>query len=307
MYWDNRTATVTFSRSTESFAGMRINGEMAKDGYVKNDIDAFASAFPLHDVDVYALADKTGLPREGWVVVVRKAFPGELTERVARDLQHGVIPKEDRQMYNARRKVVQNRQARYCCCLGDEAVEARIDEGIGCVVPYADVKGLAELRDRITSLGLEMGIPKMCALNGEVNHYYDAKRCYIGFHGDGERPDVIGFVVGASKTLHFQGFCGADPVGERVKIDVGHGDLYMMCEVACGHHWVKERGVAAQRQGTIHYRHAACDPSGNVHVPTNDKIREDRAKKAAKRERENHRPVGEEDGGSAKRARGGEA
>ena len=286
---------------------MRINGKMAPEGYTKQDIDALAEAFganPGHEVCVYNLAERTGLSRAAYVLVIRRAFK-DLCDSVADDLQHGVFPSEDRKMWNERRKQVQQRHARYCCCIGDAAVEPDISKGIGCVVSFDTIPAVAELRNRLTFAGMECDIPKLCDLNGEVNHYYDAKKCYIGFHGDGERPDVVGFVVGASKTLHFQGFCGADPVGERLEIIVHHGDLYVMCEVACGHNWKAE--IAARGQGVVHYRHAACDPRGHRCVPTNEKIMAARAQKASKRvlKRAREGESKEEDGKEVKKGRGG--
>lgn len=92
--------------------------------------------------------------------------------------------------------------------------------------------------------------------------------CGIGFHGDGERPDVIGVVLGCRKELHFQGFKGSLPSHGRVVVPVSHGDIYMMCEVACGHEWVKERRNA----NLVHYRHAAGPIGGNKFTPSNDQI-----------------------------------
>ena len=70
-------------------------------------------------------------------------------------------------------------------------------------------------------------------------------KCGIGFHGDSERPDVAALVLGATKELHFQAFCKAEPVGPRKVVTVGNGDIYFMDEVACGFTWAEDRGSHA--------------------------------------------------------------
>jgi hypothetical protein len=159
------------------------------------------------------------------------------------------------------RNELKNRIARYCACLGETRVEADLGQGIGVVIPFGEVPAIEVLREK---LGV---IPEMRGLLAEVNEYYDAKKCYIGFHGDSERPDVVGCVFGQGKILAFQGFRKAVPVGERVELELGHGDLYMGCKVAFGHHWKRERC----RVDCVHYRHAAYQ-TGNRAIKSNVQI-----------------------------------
>ena len=81
----------------------------------------------------------------------------------------------------------------------------------------------------------------------------DAGNCGIGFHGDGERSRVVGIRLGASMPLHFQWFENRkEPIGERVRLMLHHGDLYVMSEKAVGRD--------ARRRLVPVLRHAAGAP-----------------------------------------------
>ena len=258
------TSTITFSASTESFTGMQVNGHQRTSGYTTANLDQVQQVFSIagYTVEDIALGNHSGTGREGRMLIIRGAFlEGGLADAVAMDLQQVVHPRTDRKamMHN----VLKNRHARYCACLGETSVESDLANGVGVVVSFGEVPAIAVLRKR---LGV---IHETSGLLAEVNYYYDAKKCYIGFHGDGERPDVMGAVIGQSKILAFQGFQKAVPVGERVELQLNHGDVYIGCEVAFGHHWKHERC----RSNCVHYRHAAYQP-GNPAVKSNRQILE---------------------------------
>lgn len=86
----------------------------------------------------------------------------------------------------------------------------------------------------------------------EGNLYYDITKCGIGFHGDSERMKVIGVRLGEKMPLHYQWFQNSKPVGERIKLMLNDGDLYVMSEKATGNDWKKKKELTL--------RHAAgCD------------------------------------------------
>jgi hypothetical protein len=266
------TSTITFSSSTESFAGMQVNGHQRTSGYTSAHLDQVQQVFARagYTVEDIALGTHSKTGREGRVLIVRGAFLTDgLADAVAVDLQQVVHPQTDRMavMHN----VLKNRVARYCACLGETRVHADLSKGIGVVVPFDEVPAIQVLRKRLGVL------PETCGLLAEVNYYYDAKKCYIGFHGDSERPDVLGCVVGQSKVLAFQGFQRAVPVGERVELQLNEGDVYIGCEVAFGHHWKRERC----RDNCVHYRHAAYQP-GNSAIKSNVQLRAAVARRRAK-------------------------
>jgi len=258
------TSSLTFSWSTESFAGMYVNGHKRTSGYTRENLDRVKLSFATagYIVEDIALGTQSGTGREARVLVVRGALLGEevgLADAVVADLEQVVHPQTDTQAL-MRGKLL-NRIARYCACLGEKPVAADLANGVGVVIPFNTVPAIEALRLR---LGV---IPETRNLLAEVNYYYDADKGYIGFHGDSERPDVLGCVVGRSKALAFQGFCRARPTGERVILELEHGDLYIGCEVAFGHHWKKERC----RSDCIHYRHAAYQ-TGNPIIKSNAQI-----------------------------------
>jgi len=61
--------------------------------------------------------------------------------------------------------------------------------------------------------------------------------CGIGFHEDGERKIVVAVRLGVKIPLHYQWYYKGNPVGERCKLDLGHGDMYFMSEKAVGNDW----------------------------------------------------------------------
>lgn len=262
------TSSITFSHTTESFAGMRINGEMAEVGHTLPELTVLKELFEgTHEVELIDLGERTGNRRAAHVLVIRGFVQDK--DAVLLDLETRVHPFVDKQ--TIMRGKIMNRQARWCACLGPTAVAADIANGVGVVVPFGNLPHISQLREQLNQTGL----PKLHDLNAEVNFYYDAKACYIGFHGDSERPDVCGVVIGRSKALHFQGFRKAIPVGERLSIELHSGDMYIGCETAFGHRWERERA----NSNVVHYRHAACDLEGNRNIKSNEQIIAEKEKK----------------------------
>jgi hypothetical protein len=279
------TSTLTWSASTESFAGMQVNGQQLTHGYSADALNRFAQAFASKGfvVDDIALGTRSGTGREGRVLVVRGALLGPtdgLADAVALDLEHVAHAQTDR-MAIIRQKLL-HRRARYSACMGDVRVDADLANGVGVVLAFSTMPAVAAVRRYIHV------IPETKDKLAELNQYFEPNS-YIGFHGDSERPDVIGTVFGpGSKDLVFQGFCRAHPVGERITISLKHGDLYIGCEVAFGHHWGRDRC----RSNVIHYRHAASRP-GNHAIKSNQQIISDNDRKRQRRSNSVHN-TGEE-------------
>ena len=77
-------------------------------------------------------------------------------------------------------------------------------------------------------------------LFAEGNFYYDLKQCGIGFHGDSERKIVIAIRFGdTSIPFHYQWFQQGKPIGNRIKLKLNPGDVYVMSEKAVGTDWKK--------------------------------------------------------------------
>lgn len=292
------TATITFSHCTESHAGTAKHGAAREaGGWGKEHIDMGAEWARARGLphEVYELHRGVGPvpphpPREAYVLVLRGAAgplmagdappAGEL--RALEAEYRGLIPRLDRKFVNFRR--VTRKKARANGEIGDAAVEStlraaplgmRLERGAppltGVVFPFRALPALSRLR---------RGLPAAfgggaAGLLAEINHYgptpgaaFPEKECGIGFHGDGERSDVIGVVLGSvRKELHFQAFVRTRPVGRRVVVTVGPADVYMMCEAACGYTWAADR-----RRDVVHYRHAAGCLGGNRFTPPPEKL-----------------------------------
>ena len=288
------SATVTFSKSTESHARTVIHGKMADKGYDLADIQ-LAINWCEKNKRTYELFDLKALSetdREGWVLVIRNVLPA--TRKVIhREFVEKIYQKLDRKFANC--MIIRTKYARGNAEIGDQYVASdlvnlkigtRIQKKVsGIVLPYQNLPALNQVRK---ILPIILG-KKATDLLAEVNYYgppfglndygppsglnnplkkMAMSNCGIGFHGDGERPDVVALVLGEKKELHFQGYRGIFPEGQRVVIKVGGGDLYIMDEVACGHKWARERMVKT----LIHFRHAAGPLGGNKYTPSNEKI-----------------------------------
>jgi len=131
---------------------------------------------------------------------------------------------------------VKNKLARHCVCVGDEASEPNYEEGRGRIVTFdGPAPRLSAIREKLPAF---FG-PKAEGLVAEINHYYNASKCGIGYHGDGERQLVIGVRVGRPMPLCFWWHRGAARLGERTRIDLYSGDLYAMSAKAVGRDWRK--------------------------------------------------------------------
>jgi hypothetical protein len=134
----------------------------------------------------------------------------------------------------SRGKVV-NKIARYNLCFDEVGQEPDYENKKGRIIPFSDVPLLSMVRTKIGEILGDKGRDLMV----EGNYYYDISKCYIGYHGDAERRKVIGIRAGSTFPLYFQWYHRFNPIGDRVDIDLNHGDLYMMTEKAVGTDWKK--------------------------------------------------------------------
>ena len=298
------SASVTFSCSTESHANTVVHGKMAESGYTKDDLEKAIKWADQNDRkwELFDLRELSETPREAYVLVIRDIIGSSAMRALREEYTTKVFPRLDRKFVNF--MVCRKKFARGNAEIGDVACKSdldslqvgqRVEKGqkklSGIVLPYSQLPRFAEFRALLPQV---LG-SKASGLRAEINHYGPPKgdlsdprcsfeACGIGFHGDGERPDVAAIVIGRKKALHFQGFRRTYPEGRRVEVVVGDGDLYVMCEVACGHNWTKERRLDT----VIHYRHAAGPLSGegkpSRFLPTNEQLRKRAESKRRRRQ-----------------------
>lgn len=209
---------------------MQRLGERAADGFSYEEVLDMHSRFKAagENVDLFDLGSGGG-DTPACVLVLRNP----LANADALLAEQRLLRPDTKAFMKGR---VVTKHARHNLCFGAVAQEPDYAKGKGRIVPWGDVPALSAVRD---SLSERFGA-KAAGLHGEGNYYYDLKRCGIGFHGDTERRRVIGLRLGGSFPLHFQWFRRSSPIGERVIVELGHGDMYIMSEKAVGFDWAKK-------------------------------------------------------------------
>ncbi len=267
--------TVTFGDCAENHAGMQKLGAAAPAGLTYRELLAAqrlfeASGCDCEMVDLVAAArveDAFGdsdpddaevlIVRGGVEALLRRAHPAASAADL--EAEHAALDHDTQALMRGR---VVNKLARHNLCFADVSQEPNYEAGQGRVVDFANVPLTAALRD-----GLQHYFgPKAASLYAEGNYYYDATKCGIGFHGDTERRIVIAARLGTPIPLHYQWFHRSAPVGHRVALALGNGDLYAMSSKAVGFDWKRpsiptlRHAAGARKYLTIAGHAAAADP-----------------------------------------------
>lgn len=232
----HHTVTLTFGDCAENHVGMQRLGQASEHGYSKSDLEKIREKcegceveyIALHEVcePVNAASNLTGLP-EAYVLIVRNAISNKdalLNEMVELDWDRKAM---------MRGKVV-NKHARFNLCFDDFDQEPDYAAGKGRVIDIARLPMLQSLYSSISEF------PESEGLKVEGNYYYDLNECGIGFHGDSERSKVIGVRLGQTCPLYYQWYQKSNAISKPYRIDLNHGDLYVMSEKAVGRDWKKK-------------------------------------------------------------------
>lgn len=140
---------------------------------------------------------------------------------------------------------VVNKNARHNLCYSDTSQEPDIVNGRGTIVSFKNIPCTSQIRERLPEFLGE----KTRRLVAEGNKYYDTKKTGIGYHGDGERLVVVAVRLGESIPLHYQWYHRFKPVGSNIRLELNHGDIYIMSAKAVGTDW--------KRSSIYTLRHAA--------------------------------------------------
>lgn len=138
-----------------------------------------------------------------------------------------------------------NKRARWNLCFADEGSEADYENGQGRIIAFGDVPITNAIREELPKYLGE----KARGLAAEGNYYYDAKKCYIGEHGDSERRKVVAVRLGETAPLYYRWYYRHEAVSDVMTLSLRHGDMYVMSEKAVGTDW--------KRSSIITLRHAA--------------------------------------------------
>jgi hypothetical protein len=234
------TFTITFGDQAENNIGMEKIGKLSKTGFSYDQLLNFykTKEYKMEFIDLKCTNEKTD---KACIIIFRNFL------------------KNADQLYNEQKKLkydtkalmrgrVVNKLARHNLCFSNKSQEPDYKNGKGRIISFDHVPLLKELLD---SLLLIFG-DKAKNLVAEGNYYYNIKKTGIGFHGDSERKKVIAIRLGASIPLHYQWFINSKPIGDRFKIMLNHGDMYIMSEKAVGYDW-KKRKIPTLRHA------AGCD------------------------------------------------
>ncbi len=234
------TITLTFSEQVENHVGMQKLGNEVKDGFSIEDLCVMSTKFKnceLIKLD-YLVKDEN----VACLLIIRNG----INEILDNDTSSDLLLKEqeqlnvDKQAYMKGRVV--NKIARHNLCFGDQKQDPDYKNKKGTVIGFNQVPVLEELRNKLPNFFGE----KARSFFVEGNYYYDIAQCYIGYHGDSERKRVIGARLGTEFPLHFQWYKKCKPIGEKLSINLNHGDIYVMSEKATGNDW-KLRNSATLR------------------------------------------------------------
>lgn len=187
-----------------------------------------------------ALPDDITSKDEAAVLIIRNGLKFVLNEDNGAD----ILEKEllslrwDSKYYSTYLKKAVNKNARHNLCFGDKPQKADYESGKGTIVAYKDVPTLDALRTNAHKFFLD----KSKNAVGEGNYYYDGRKCGIGAHGDSETNAGVYYAVrvGMSGWISWCWFERSIPIGQRVDVELCHGDMYVMNLKASGWDWKKK-------------------------------------------------------------------
>ena len=233
--------TITFGDVAENHARMQKIGTLHARGYPVAMLLEMGEMLKVKglEVDYISLNEKwsgVGEVMEAGVLRIRKGAQFMLGEATTEGLQEEHMALEMDKKAKMRNKVV-NKRARWNLCFAEEDQDPDYEDGKGRIVAYRHIPRTNRIRETISEWTHDV------LLNGEANYYYDLSECGIGYHGDGERRKVFAVRMGNSEQmpLYYQWYQDSKPVGERVTIELGDGDMYVMSEKAVGFDWLKKK------------------------------------------------------------------
>jgi len=264
-----RAVCLTNGERAENHAGMQMLGDgLAEKGYSLNEMREIAKKFDamggvsewidlnnaLEVTDVEATEAAVLLMKNGANVLfknriranlegqedpLKKKFIREFSKYNAKKLFEEQFTFEwDKKFWNSRRKVVQNKHARYNVCYGEVAQNADFEKGKGSIIAYSSLPIMEMWRKELLKLCGE----DESSFQAEGNLYYDMEKTGIGFHGDGERKKVVAGNFcdkDVVREINWIWYHKGERIGERTRVFLENGDMYIMSEKAAGTDWKK--------------------------------------------------------------------
>lgn len=240
------TITTTFGECCENGIAMEKIGKIAEKGQGFNfdDLEKAKERFEEDGIECEIVDLRAGLEEleleEAYILIARNAVDimfeqyfdmKNASTEIFEELIKLDVDKRKRNPYG---KVV-NSNARYNLCFVDYDQEPDYEKGKGRLVSFESIENLCCLRDL---LPLYLG-EKARELYAEGNYYYDVDsgKCGIGEHGDKERRKVVAVRFGRTMNICYRWYKNFQRVGDKIELELNHGDIYIMSEKAVGTDW----------------------------------------------------------------------
>lgn len=239
------TVTLTYGDVAESHVGMQKIGQMAEKGFQLEDLLKAKTYFEEKGSTVHLITLNDFLPKEeqnkaesAYLLVIRDGLKHLIND----DKGHYLLTETqfftwDAKLWNKRRKIVQNKNARHNLNFSDHKQVADFQNGKGTTIPWSDVPMISLTRKKLKDAFGDSAKDLKC----EGNLYYDSKKTGIGYHGDTERRKVIGVRLGKEMTIHYMWYRDSKPAGVNMSMKLNPGDIYCMSEKAVGTDWMKKK------------------------------------------------------------------
>lgn len=252
MKYRNSCITLTFGDQAENHVGMQKIGNVVNvgDGFQKKDLeeikDKMEKTYGMK-CDLYNLGNECAdyEKDDAYVLVLRNAIDKLLgnimnIEDDRTDYAYEMFEEQseldvDKEAFMYGRVV--KKHARWNLCFDNNNQEPNYEIGKGRIISFRDIPLMNSLYE---NFGKFFGV-KAENLKGEGNYYYDINKCGIGYHGDSERRIVIAVRLGASIPLYYQWHKNGEKIGNKIKIELYSGDMYIMSEKAVGTDWKKKK------------------------------------------------------------------
>ena len=275
------TITLTFGEVAESHVGMQKIGKEADEGFSYKNLLKTQKYFekkgcktllvylndylPEKEWDGISEREKDELEKaktdpkfQAWVLIARNGLEYLTGDDGTNILTEMLLYKWDTMLYNQRRKMVQNKNARYNVNFDKDRQIEDFENGKGTTISWKEVPILKKLKG---SLDKAFG-EKADELKCEGNLYYEtSKNTGIGYHGDTERKKVIGVRLGKKMNIHWMWYYNSLPRGINFSTILNPGDIYCMSEKTVGTDWRK----APHDKYAL--RHAAGAPKYTTKTP----------------------------------------
>ena len=232
------TLTITIGDRAENHVHMQMIGTAAPCGFNAKELETIQTTFEDKGTtcELIDLAANRENVQSADLLVIRNGVDVILEDDGNADElyeENSTLPFDKKAKMYGR---VCNKKARHNLCYGLTSQEPDYEAGKGRIIAFTEVLLLNLIMSRLVKFFGE----KAANLVAEANWYYDILKCGIGFHGDAERRIVIGIRLGETIPLHYQWFFKGKPVGERIKVNLNHGDIYVMSDKATGYDWKKK-------------------------------------------------------------------